>query len=109
MKKVMIGMAILLASGQVIAQKNKQVQAVEVPAANTEVKTGKVSKERKVSVSYLIGLSIGQNITKEMSVANWKLLVKGIQDVFENKSLQAENDLISIISKPPSSYMTFTP
>ena len=86
MKKVMIGMAILLASGQVIAQKNKQVQAVEVPATNTEVKTGKVSKERIDSVSYLIGLSIGQNVMKEMSEANWKLVVKGIQDVFENKA-----------------------
>jgi FKBP-type peptidyl-prolyl cis-trans isomerase FklB len=86
MKKVMIGMAILLASGQVIAQKNKQVQTVEVPAAKTEVNTGKVSKERIDSVSYLIGLSIGQNVMKEMSEANWKLVVKGIQDVFENKA-----------------------
>lgn len=86
MKKVMIGVAIVLASGQVIAQKDKQVQAVEVPATNTEVKTGKVSKERIDSVSYLIGLSVGQNIAKEMSEANWKLVVKGIQDVFENKA-----------------------
>lgn len=64
------------------------------------------SKDKKVlltneidSVSYLIGVSVGNNIGKEMSEANIELIIQGFRDAVNQKELACNDDGNAILQQ----------
>ena len=64
------------------------------------------SKSKKVilrneidSVSYLIGVSVGNNIGKEMSEANIELIIQGFRDAVNQKALACNDDGNAILQQ----------
>jgi FKBP-type peptidyl-prolyl cis-trans isomerase FklB len=64
------------------------------------------SKDKKViltneidSVSYLIGVSVGNNIGKEMSEANIELIIQGFRDAVNQKTLACNDDGNAILQQ----------
>ena len=64
------------------------------------------SKSKKViltneidSVSYLIGVSVGNNIGKEMSEANIELIIQGFRDAVAQKALACNDDGNAILQQ----------
>ena len=76
MKKTCIIISLMSFSGMMYAQK-KPVTVEKTP----------VIKNRIDSVSYLVGTSIAGNLMKEMSEGNIDLIIQGIKDAWEKKTL----------------------
>ncbi|MFM7567067.1 MAG: FKBP-type peptidyl-prolyl cis-trans isomerase N-terminal domain-containing protein, partial [Flavobacteriales bacterium] len=83
MKKSILVSGLLLASTGVFAQK----QSKKV-----------VLKNEIDSVSYLMGVNIGNSLGKEMSEANFDLIVKGFQDAIAKGRLVCQDSTDMILS-----------